>query len=274
MGENNICKFNQFGSVNEDVSVLNFVYETGAEAEPFFVVQSVFRVHVVISGQGVFETLNQRENLKEGDIFFTFPSTEYIIKNVNNLTYAYISFIGTRSYNLLSCIGVDKKNFIQRDKNDLVSFWQNALSITSDENMNLITKGVLLFTFGRLCPKREQAHTQDEKKIVLTLKKLAEDRFSDPKVNLKTLCEELFFSPKYASAIFKKNVGVGFSDFLISLRINNATRLMENRMTSVKQIAFLSGFDDVFYFSRLYRKKEGVSPRERIQNIQNEKKKD
>lgn len=45
-------------------------------------------------------------------------------------------------------------------------------------------------------------------------------------------------------------------------------------MTSVKQIAFLSGFDDVFYFSRLYRKKEGVSPRERIQNIQNEKRKE
>lgn len=82
MGENNICKFNQFGSVNEDVSVLNFVYETGAEAEPFFVVQSVFRVHVVISGQGVFETLNQRENLKEGDIFLLFLRLNTLLKTL------------------------------------------------------------------------------------------------------------------------------------------------------------------------------------------------
>ncbi len=272
MPENNICKFNPAGHSNERIGILNFVYEKGAGTRPYFVVQSVFRLHLVTQGTGSLETLSRRETLSAGDVFFTFPSTEYFINDFGDLEYEYLSFMGIQAYDALARAGIDKQNFFRRGNEELIPFWKQAIERVHDGNIDLISESVLLYTLGTLCAKDEADRGGEVNKSMLQLKKLAEDRFSDPKADLKTLCAELFYNPKYASAAFIKYTGIRFSDFLTSLRINNAMRLMENGLTSVKEIAALSGFEDALYFSRIFRKREGVSPSERIAAIQRERK--
>ena len=53
---------------------------------------------------------------------------------------------------------------------------------------------------------------------------------------------------------------MGFTEHLRTLRIRHAVVLMENGVTSVKNVATLSGFADPLYFSRVFRETVGVAP--------------
>lgn len=265
---NNICKFNQPKDDREKISILNFVYEKGANTRPCFVVQSVFRFHLITRGTGSLEMLSRRENLKEGDIFVTFPSTEYFINDYGNLEYSYISFIGIYAYKLLERAEITKKDFLRRNMQNLIPLWEHSIEISSDENIDLIAESVLLYSLGNLCRMKNNSSATETGNLALQLKKLCDDTYTDPQTNLTSLCEDINYNPKYASAAFKKYIGITFSDYLITLRLNNATRLIENGLTSVKQIAALSGFEDPLYFSRSFKKKEGVSPSIRIAETQ------
>ena len=70
----------------------------------------------------------------------------------------------------------------------------------------------------------------------------------------------LRYSPSYLSREFKKEVGVGVVAYINSLRLEEARRLLGQGKHYVYEIADLVGFSNYNYFSKLYRKKFGVSP--------------
>lgn len=76
--------------------------------------------------------------------------------------------------------------------------------------------------------------------------------------------DELFhavsYNPKYISHVFKKHMGVSFTEYLRTLRIRYAVSLFDYGMDSVKNVALLSGFNDPLYFSNVFKKTVGVSP--------------
>ena len=61
---------------------------------------------------------------------------------------------------------------------------------------------------------------------------------------------------------FKKITGTTPMQYIVSLRINNATNLLDDTEYSIEKIANSVGYDNALYFSRLFRKHVGMSPRE------------
>ncbi len=260
MIENNVCIFNIARADSDGISILNFVHEKGSGIMPYFIVHSVFRLHVIIGGSGYVHIAARTEKLVKGDIFLTFPSTEYKIESDCGLEYTYISFMGLRGYKLLARTQLNKKNFILHCKDQFIPFWLSALGSADTDNIDLLAESTLLYTLGKLCVARSKNQSDEINSNIIYLKKQAENRFCDPDINLKSLCAEIFYNPKAASSAFRKQTGIRFSEFLTALRINNAVRLIENGCASVKQIAAESGFRDSLYFSRVYKQAEGVSP--------------
>jgi AraC family transcriptional regulator, arabinose operon regulatory protein len=64
------------------------------------------------------------------------------------------------------------------------------------------------------------------------------------------------------SAVFRQCTGESPRDFLIGLRLKMAVELMHGTDLNLKQIAMHVGYDDQLYFSRLFKSKKGVSPRQ------------
>ncbi len=63
------------------------------------------------------------------------------------------------------------------------------------------------------------------------------------------------------SRVFKECFGQSFISYLNTIRIKNAVKLLKNNLT-VKEIAFYVGYRSVEYFNRVFKKVNGVSPRE------------
>ena len=63
---------------------------------------------------------------------------------------------------------------------------------------------------------------------------------------------------------FKKEIGIGFKEYVVSAKIIYSKKLMETTTDSITKIAFLSGFEDSNYFSTVFKKMESISPSEYI----------
>ena len=61
--------------------------------------------------------------------------------------------------------------------------------------------------------------------------------------------------------VFKKHMGMTPSEYIISLRINVACDLLKNHDMSVKEVAASVGYDNPHFFSKLFKKKTGITPK-------------
>jgi len=81
-------------------------------------------------------------------------------------------------------------------------------------------------------------------------------------ITLENVAYEAGFSTYYFGKLFKKTFGVTFTDYLTSLRISRAKELLKDPYLTVKGITYQVGFMDPNYFTRVFKKSEGLTPTE------------
>lgn len=92
------------------------------------------------------------------------------------------------------------------------------------------------------------------------------DHLAD-RLTLNEVAAVLNFSPNYLSQLFAQNSESGFVEFATAARIAAAKELMATTDLKIYEISSRVGFDRAFYFSKVFKKLEGVSPREYIQRM-------
>ena len=81
-------------------------------------------------------------------------------------------------------------------------------------------------------------------------------------ITLTALAEQYHMDASYLSRTFSQKYGETIIAFLTRIRMEKAAELMKNQDKKLETISFLVGYDDYNYFSRVFRKKVGCSPRE------------
>lgn len=80
-------------------------------------------------------------------------------------------------------------------------------------------------------------------------------------LSLSRFAKELFLNTSYLSSLFKKEVGMTLTDYVNKNRIEYAKKLLKSTTLSIQDIAASSGIPDIHYFTRLFRRETGMSPR-------------
>lgn len=80
-------------------------------------------------------------------------------------------------------------------------------------------------------------------------------------LSLTALAERFSYNPKYLSRIFHKNTGETFKQYLNKRRVEMAKKLLLSESGSVKYIARAVGFEDEYYFMRVFKSSTGISPK-------------
>lgn len=80
-------------------------------------------------------------------------------------------------------------------------------------------------------------------------------------LSLKTLAQELNVSASYLSTLFRREIGMPLTEYVNACRITQAKRLLLASELPIKDIALRCGLSDMYYFSRLFKRMTGTTPR-------------
>jgi len=86
----------------------------------------------------------------------------------------------------------------------------------------------------------------------------------DPQLNIHEVAQAFRISTRYISKLFQKE-DMTFGQFLLAERLRHAKQLLQitpKDMYAVKQVAYDTGFNDLSYFSREFKKLYGLTPSE------------
>lgn len=96
--------------------------------------------------------------------------------------------------------------------------------------------------------------------IAEQLKQKISERFTDSSLQIGALLEEMPLSAWYQRKLFKEATGMTLTQYLNKIRIDYACSLLANSAMPIKSIAISSGFEDSYYFSRLFKTLKGSNP--------------
>lgn len=111
-----------------------------------------------------------------------------------------------------------------------------------------------------------EIHNKDYKNhIVINVKKYIVEHIEE-KLTLNNVAEVFNISPNYLSILFSKHNDIGFSDFINQSKIEAAKNMLVDGDYKIYEVSDILGFESAFYFSRVFKKITGLSPRDYIKN--------
>ena len=259
MKTGNICKLiSEAGA--EHLSVKCFVYETDEELMRSAQYTKEHRMILFEKGRGAITVDDKQSAYAIGDLFFLFAGESFSLSPKEPTEYLYVSFEGAKGDALLSRFGITALTRRREGFDRLLPFWHESLLHADAQNVDLAAESVLLYTFSRLSSVKDGALDLAAEMIAFS-----EKHFNEPTLSLGTVAEALGYNTKYLSHLFKTKTGVGYAEYLRTLRIKHAVTLMDFGVESVKNVALLSGFSDPLYFSTVFKKQRGITPKEYVQ---------
>lgn len=262
MKNNNICKFSNMKS--SDLICTQFVYETeNTQSQKSYTDRYI--LGFVAQGDGLICQNVHELKINKGTVFFIEKDTYFSIKGDNGFAYFYISFYGRRADELVERLILSEHRCIfdlSNSYDELSSFAFNCLQRANGQNTDILSECVLLY-FMTYLEVEERRSTN----LLSTMILLTSQNFSNASFSLNTLSDMMKYDAKYLSFYFKKHKQICYSEYLRDLRVKHSVFLIEQGLTSVKNIALLSGFADALYFSKVFKKEMQKSPKEYIAYI-------
>lgn len=110
-------------------------------------------------------------------------------------------------------------------------------------------------------PTKLQGRSQDKPRLISVLEGLIHDR-PDLPLTVGAVAAVARVTPNHLSMVFRRHTGKRFVDYLIDRRIDLAKRLLQDLSLNIADVAARAGFADAGYFTRRFRQKTRMSPRQ------------
>ena len=95
-------------------------------------------------------------------------------------------------------------------------------------------------------------------------KKFIEDNYSEP-LSVNDIAQNLRLDRTYLYRLFMKHEGISPSEYLLSVRLKAAEKMLENDQLPIREAALNAGFCNISYFYRRFSERYGVSPKKHIE---------
>ena len=146
---------------------------------------------------------------------------------------------------------------------DTFSFAQQALRMGAvDYLLKPASSKQILEVLDRALGQVELQEEEEEVNPLITRAIEYMKAHMEEDLSLARVAGEVGISAAYLSTLFTQSMGTGFVDYLSQIRIEAACGYMHDERKKVYEIAFLVGFHDEKYFSRVFRKLTGRTPSE------------
>lgn len=130
--------------------------------------------------------------------------------------------------------------------------------------------------FGKIddvCYYMADKQEEETDSLVAKAKQYIDQNFQKD-ISLDDVSKKVNISPYYFSKVFKEKTGENFIEYLTKKRMESAKELLIKPELSIKEICIIAGYSDPNYFSRIFKKYEGVTPSEYRESLGLWKRKD
>ena len=262
-----ICRFIPAKDYTDDLKTVHFVYETehGKLPQPFL--RPLYYMFLVTDGSATLKMAGREHTVSVGDLFIGFPGCPYEVRSEGAFRYLYISFYGSCVSHIFERLSIRVEEPVFRGFDKVSEHWFSAISRFNSRNADFLSESVLLYTLSFISGDGEAAELkQNGNTMFEMIREYVDNHYRDSSLCLSGVASIFSYTEKYLSSLFKKHMQLGFNQYVNRLRIAHALRLIENGCDSVREIALESGFSDALYFSKVFKKKVGMTPSEKIKN--------
>lgn len=193
---------------------------------------------------------NIRGDLTAKDYFSLRADLHYLFEKYNSkasFSHLYVKFIFSNIW----------KEMIGQISNPPLAVSEGVEEIYRSGNMQEIA--VLLEQALALLEESSPLPAHTPNRDVETVKKYIDEHY-DSELDLETLAAKVYLSPRYLSAVFKKETGCGINRYIKNCRMERARELLANTHIRILQVCQAVGYNNVSYFCQNFREYYGRTP--------------
>lgn len=274
----NYTQLEYFGGIGSTVPRIRSLKQSFREADRAFAARFVEEANQIIS-QKEFEKSQMEEGLKMQGVVQIGKSREMLQKFLSNGTReevkafsdAYISRIEeenirstmVRQYVVIDvcivilsfCERISSANRLQEEAEELQKMMQKIHSLSEIKKyvVRLLNEAIEL---------RDAESGRRYSDLIAAAKKEIENHYMTEEISLNTVAISVGMSPSYFSSIFSKEAGKTFVEYLTEVRIEKAKEFLMCSSMKTSEIGYEVGYKDPHYFSYIFKKVQGCSPKE------------
>lgn len=256
---------------NSDLNVYQYGYEECKPCHSYGPAnRDHYLLHFISSGSGTFYCKNRSYSLSAGQGFLITPDTitSYCADEHTPWTYSWIGFNGTNAEFYLSKTGLSAENpiFIYQEIDSFMQIFCELKKL----NRNMITDQIrmigylhmllaLLLENSSLSTLQGKAFFSSKEEYVKNAAAYIQTNYCG-KITVEEIANYVRLNRSYFGAIFKELTGMTPREFLIDFRIDKSKKLLSDMSMSISDVSRSVGYEDPLTFSKLFKKKVGVSP--------------
>lgn len=229
--------------------------------------------HILIlclSGKGSVTLRRKTHKVEAGDAFLLPPGERhrYFADDTDPWSKVWVHFTGSQAADYRRILlGKNSSPVFHLRKMDMLveafeDIYRHVLGGYTD--VELLGLSTACARFLGLCRLHQQAkegrHRDASERVVRTIQFMRANLHRQ--VSLKELAAAGGWSHSHFSAVFKAQTNTAPLVFFTRLRLQRACELLKTTDDSVTQVAAVMGYEDPFYFSRIFSQHQGLSPKE------------
>jgi len=225
-----------------------------------------FQIVYITEGNGVFSCGKKTYQVKPGCTMLLLPGVKHMYHPLLETGWHeyWVGFKGSYFSRLLEEGRLSKEHvfFETGLHNYILSFFSQIFDeVRSQRPLYQLKACALILSLIAELLIRERRKEQPNyyEKIVAKAKYLMESNVYGV-INLPDISDQLGISTSRLNEIFKTYTSMTPYQYFIQIKVNKAENLLEQEDIPVKEAAFRMGFEDQYYFSRLFKNKTGVTP--------------
>lgn len=226
-------------------------------------IREYYLLHYIISGEGAFYSHDREYKLSQGNIFIIRPNetTIYRAGSENPWFYRWVGF--TSNLDLSRVFSEDTLYAPECDY--LFRLMVGVDNISTSKEYYLCAK---IFELVSLLSYKNETVDKSHKYVEVA-KNYIETNYSSSHFSIAEIADNLNLNRSYFSTLFKNHTGKSPQEYLLDFRLNKATELLAVRTLKSGEVGRACGYTDQFNFSKMFKKKFGISPSQ-YANIQKE----
>lgn len=137
-----------------------------------------------------------------------------------------------------------------------------SISVTKDALVDLALQELLVRIVQTQTVQRiDTGKSIDANSPIVAIAEYIRANITNP-INLKDMSEKACMSTTSFYRYFKRELGMSPIEFILNEKIKHAKSLLKNPGIQVNEVCFMAGFDDCNYFIRIFKKYEGITPKQ------------